>query len=448
MRFSTVKRLLNDGREHFWNGFNPVGEKLRESVPPALRFWLKFKREQLLAKWRKELRQDHSKQDGLPPARAVNNRPGLNVIVFDDRIPAPDWDAGSARMFLILKSLTKLSRPVFISMGQFQRPEYEQQLTKEGVEIAPWIDYQRLLKSRRFQVALLSRADVAGALLRSVKRAAPGIKTIFDTVDIAFLRLEREYQLTGSHKVAQAARRYKKLETRLARSCDQVWCVTAEDGAALAREAPSARLEIIPTIHPLQDRGKSFTARQGLVFIGNFLHRPNTDAIHYFMQEIYPLVREAIPAVTLFIVGDHALPELAAYASNEVTITGYVADVDPIFQSCRVFIAPLRFGSGIKGKIGQALSYGLPVVTTPIGAEGMSLENGSEAIIADGIREFASALISVYKDEALWQRLSDRGYRHIARYFTPQVVEEKIHQAIKSLCDLSETDQSTARTRG
>jgi glycosyltransferase involved in cell wall biosynthesis len=303
------------------------------------------------------------------------------------------------------------------------------------VEVAPWVDYQRLLKERRFQVALLSRPEVASALLRSVKRAAPGIKTIYDTVDIAFLRLEREYQLTGSDEVARTARRYKKLETRLARECDQVWCVTADDRATLAHEVPSARFNIIPNIHPLQDRGKIFAERQGLVFIGNFLHRPNTDAIHYFMQEIYPLVREAIPAVTLFIVGEHALPELAVYASSEVTITGYVADVDPIFQSCRVFIAPLRFGAGMKGKVGQALSYGLPVITTPIGAEGMNLENGSEAIIADGARDFAAALISVYNDSALWQRLSDRGYSHVRRHLTPEVVERKVHHAIKTLCD-------------
>lgn len=448
MRFSTVKKLLHHGRERIWNGFNPLGETLRETMPLALKFWLKLKREQLLAKWREALRRDHSEQDGLPPARHLDNPPGLNVIVFDDHVPAPDQDSGSARMFLILKSLVKLGQPVFISLSKLRRPEYERILNQAGVEIVPWIDYKRVLKRRRFQAALFSRPDVAGALLPSIKKTAPQIKTIYDTVDIVFLRLEREYQLTGSERVAHAARRYKTLEPRLARECDQVWCVTADDRAALALEAPSARFKIIPNIHPLQDRGKSFAARQGLLFIGNFLHRPNTDAIHYFMQEIYSLVREAIPSVALFIVGDHAPPEIAAYASNEVTITGYVADVDPIFHSCRVFIAPLRFGAGMKGKIGQALSYGLPVVTTSVGAEGMGLENGSEALITDGAREFAAALISVYEDEALWQRLSDRGYSHVARHFTPEVVEKKIHHAIKALCDLSETDQSTVRTRG
>jgi glycosyltransferase involved in cell wall biosynthesis len=435
MKLSTVKKPLHHRREHIWSPFNRVGEKLRDALPPALGFWLKFKREQFLAKWRQVRRRDHFEQDTFPQASAVDHGHGLHVIVFDDLIPAPDRDSGSARMFLILKSLVKLGQPVFISLSKLRRPEYERMLNQAGVETVPWIDYKRVLKRRRFQAALFSRPDVAAALLSSIKRTAPRIKTIYDTVDIVFLRLERECHMIGDEQVAQLARRYKKLETRLARSCDQVWCVTLEDQAALAQEAPSARFEIIPNIHPLQDRGKNFAARQGLVFIGNFLHRPNEDAVHYFMQEIYPLLQEALPGVKLFIVGSDAPPAIAAYGSEDVTVTGYVPDVDPIFHGCRVFIAPLRFGAGMKGKIGQALSYGLPVVTTSVGAEGMGLENGSEALIADGAREFAEALISVYKDTALWQRLSDYGYSHIARHFTPQVVEEKIHQAIQTICN-------------
>lgn len=439
MKLSTVKKPLHHRREHVWSPFNRMGERLRDALPPALGFWLKFKREQFLTKWRKVRRRDHFEHDTFPQASAVDNGHGLHVIVFDDLIPAPDRDSGSARMFLILKSLVKLGQPVFISLSKLRRPEYERMLNQAGVETVPWIDYKRVLKQRRFQVALFSRPEVAGALLSSIKRIAPRIKTIFDTVDIVFLRLERECEMIGDEQVAQRARRYKKLETRLARSCDQVWCVTPEDQAALAQQAPSARFEIIPNIHPLQDRGKNFAARQGLVFIGNFLHRPNEDAVHYFMQEIYPLVQEALPGVKLFIVGSYAPPAIAAYGSEDVIVTGYVPDVDPIFHSCRVFIAPLRFGAGMKGKIGQALSYGLPVVTTAVGAEGMGLENGSEALIADGAREFAEALISVYKDAVLWQRLSDYGYGHIERHFTPQVVEEKIHQAIQTICNLNET---------
>jgi glycosyltransferase involved in cell wall biosynthesis len=342
-------------------------------------------------------------------------------------------------MFSILKSLVKLGQPAFISLSKLRQPEYERMLNEAGVEVVSWTDYRKVLKRRPFQVALFSRPDVAGALLSSIKRTSPGIKTIYDTVDVAFLRLEREYRVVADKHFARLARRYKKLETRLARSCDQVWCVTPEDQFALSQEVPSAKFEIIPNIHPLQDRGESFVARRGLVFIGNFLHRPNEDAVHFFMREIYPIVREAVPGVTISIVGSDPTSAITAYGSENVTVTGYVPDVNPIFHSCRVFVAPLRFGAGMKGKIGQALSYGVPVVTTSVGAEGMGLVHGREALIADKAEDFAEALISVYNDAALWQRLSDQGVSHIARHFTPPVVEEKIHQAIQTLCSSDES---------
>jgi len=407
--------------------FTRIGEKLRGALPPATWFWLRFQRAQLMRKLRRADPQQR-------PVALAKKPPGnLNVIVFDALVPMPDRDAGSARMALILKALTELGKPAIISLSNLRLPEYEESLRKEGVEVASWVDYRRVLTSRHFQVAILSRPNVAGALLPSLKRIAPTIKIIFDTVDIAFVRLEREYRLTGDRKIARAALRQKNLETRLARACDLVWCVTAQDQTALAAEVPAAQFEIVPTIHPLQDRGAGFEERQGLVFIGNFLHRPNTDAVHYFMREIYPLVHEQIPEIKLFIIGDHAPPELQHYASDAVKLTGYVADVDSILHNCRAMIAPLRFGSGMKGKIGQALSYGLPVVTTSIGAEGMGLDTGREVMIADAAREFAAALIRLYQDATLWQKLSDNGYNHIARYFTPEVVTETIRQSITSL---------------
>lgn len=391
-------------------------------------------REKFHAKWREVLERDHHPFDPAMAARAANRKRGPRVLIIDDRFPAPDRDAGSARMALILKSLASLGQCTFISAGNLRRPESERRLRSEGIEIAPLIDYKRLLKERRFDVALLSRPDVARGLLRLIRRSAPGIKIIFDTVDVSFVRLEREYQLTGNKKTAREARRYKRLEARLAQSSDQVWCVTAEDEAALAREAPKASFAIIPTIHPLQDRGKSFAQREGLIFIGNYLHRPNVDAVHYFMKEIYPTVQEALPGVKVSIVGDNAPPEFAAYDNDDVAVIGYLADVDPLFQSCRVFIAPLRFGSGMKGKIGQALSYGLPVVTTSTGAEGMGLENGREALIANEANEFAAAVLNLYNDGALWQQLSDNGSQHIAQHYTPEIVEEKIRLSINALC--------------
>lgn len=391
-------------------------------------------RQKFREKWAEVLKRDHLEQDSSKLEQAANRQPGLRILVCDDRVPAPDRDAGGARMFLVLQSLLKLGPTVFISMSDFQRPEHEQALRRIGVETAPWSRYQQLLKGRRFNIALLSRPEVAAGLLPPIRKASRSTKIIFDTVDISFIRLGRESRLTGDKSIAAAAARYQKLEGQLAREVDQVWCVTGEDVAALAPLAPEAHFEIVPTIHPLQSRGKGFAERDGLVFIGNYLHHPNEDAMHYFVRDVLPLVLARHPKIKVFIAGDNPSPELRAFASDDVMVTGYVRDVDELFHNCRVFVAPLRFGSGIKGKIGQALSYGVPVVTTSIGAEGMGFENGREAIVADSAQEFANAVCRVYQDAEIWQRLSDNGYEHVRRNFTPAVVEEKIHRAVLRCC--------------
>ena len=357
----------------------------------------------------------------------------MQILVVDDLIPAPDQDAGSARMFMILKSLVKLGKVVFISLAGVPRPQYEELLKNEGVEVQPWQVYGQLLKQRRFDVAVLSRPDVAAAVLAITKKALPQCKVVFDTVDIAFLRLQREFEITGKETAARSARKFKKLEKQLAQTADQVWCATAEDARTLAQEVPTASFEVIPTIHPLQDRGEEFTQRCGLVFIGGFLHRPNEDAVRFFMREVFPLIQSEIADVEISIVGANPPDNILAYQSANVRVSGYVPDIEPLFTSCRVFVAPLRFGAGMKGKIGQALSYGVPVVTTSIGAEGIGLTNGHDAMIADDPAEFARAVVTVYQNAEVWQRLSDNGYKRVADNFAPEVVEKTIHQTIERL---------------
>ena len=404
-----------------------ITQKINKALPPSLKLPLKALVARLTGTRRRVA------ADAVSFDRAGIETSGLQILVCDDHVPTPDRDAGSARMFLVLKSLSKLGHPLFISMSGLRQPDYEEELRKEGVETAFWADYKQLLRKRSFDVALLSRPDVAEALLRTIRKTSPSTQIIFDTVDIYSIRLGREYKLTGDKKIAAEAKRYQRLEGRLARECDQVWCVTREDQAALRPLAPAARFEIVPTIHPLQERGKDFAERHGAVFIGNYLHRPNEDAIHYFVREVLPLVQAACAGFKLFIVGDHAPQQIRDYASDVVIVTGYLPEVAEIFHSCRVFVAPLRFGSGMKGKIGQALSYGVPVVTTSVGAEGMELENGRQALIADSAPVFAEAVIDLNRDADLWQRLSDNGFEHVRRNFTPEVVEEKIRRAVMNL---------------
>ncbi|CAN5680649.1 hypothetical protein BH18ACI4_BH18ACI4_14590 [soil metagenome] len=387
-------------------------------------------RKKFAEKWSNVLDKQVEYNLALAP-QAANRKRGPQIIVFDDRVPTPDRDAGSARIVNILKLLARIGKPVFIPMKPLL--ESEQFLWREGIETANVFDYVRLVKNRSFRVAILTRPEVATGLLRSIRRADRKTKIIFDMVDAHFVRLGREHEITGIQKLAVAARRSKARELALARASDQVWCASEADKKAVSVAVAEERLVVIPTIHALQDRGEQPEEREGLLFIGHLSHRPNSDAVNYFMREIHPLIKQRLPSVPFYVVGSGAPPEIEAYDSVTVKVMGYVPDINPLLKSVRVFVAPLRFGAGVNGKIGEALSYGVPVVTTSIGAEGIGLTSGENAMIANDPEEFADSVIRLYRDEDLWRRLSESGYNHIENHFTPQIVGQKIENALKVL---------------
>jgi glycosyltransferase involved in cell wall biosynthesis len=259
-----------------------------------------------------------------------------------------------------------------------------------------------------------------------------GLRLVFDMVDAHFLRFAREHEVTKDPQVAAQAAHYRKLETKLARMSDLIWCNSTEDKRAVAELAPGRRIEVIPTIHEQHARGLTFDERRGLLFIGNLAHRPNSDGVLYFLREVYPLIRRALPEIELDIIGDNPA-EIAAYADKDVRVHGYVPDVTAFWQTRRVFVAPLRYGAGVKGKIGEALAHGLPVVTTTVGAEGMGLGHNESALITDTPQDFVAGVVELYSQRDLWQRIADNGYAHIAAHFTPTVVAHVIDDSLRAL---------------
>ena len=133
-----------------------------------------------------------------------------------------------------------------------------------------------------------------------------------------------------------------------------------------------------------------------------------------------------LPEVKLLIVGSDMPSEIAALASPQVITAGYVPDVVPCFETSRVFVAPLRHGAGMKGKIGQSLGFGLPVVTTSVGAEGIGLRDGESAFVRDDPQEFANAVVALYTSPDTWRRVSATGRALIDERFSQRRVAREI----------------------
>ncbi|MDQ6652299.1 MAG: glycosyltransferase [Acidobacteriota bacterium] len=389
-------------------------------------------REKFVEKWRDQLEREHLAEDLKRLEEASNRDRALpRIVVFDERIPSPDRDAGSGRMFIILKTLAKWAHVIFVPFNRPQGQGYEAALWFEGIETADTVDYRRLLKDMRVTAAIVSRPAMAEALIHRIRRANPQVKIVFDMVDSHFIRFEREYQITGDVQTLKKAQRYRKLERRMGQRSDLIWCASEEDRQTMEREVPGRRIEVVPTIHELRDRGRAFEERKDLLFIGNLAHRPNGDAILFFMREIYPHLTQTLPNVKLDIIGENVSDDISAFNSENVRIRGYVQDVKPYLRGCRIFIAPLRFGAGIKGKVGEAMSYGLPVVTTSIGAEGFGLKHGVEVMIADDPASFAAAVTLLYFGKELWESLAQNSRLVIEKHFIPEVVAESINSSLQ-----------------
>src|SRR4029434_1265252 len=181
-----------------------------------------------------------------------------------------------------------------------------------------------------------------------------------------------------------------------------------------------------------------FALRRGWLFIGSFQHRPNIDAVLFFLQTIYPLVTEHLRDAKFYIIGDKAPPEIVALATERVVVAGLQRDVRPFFESVKLSVAPLRFGAGVKGKINQSMGFGVPVVATSLAVEGMALTDHEDVLVADEPEDFAHALIQLYESDELWNRLSQSGIRKTKALYSTDAARERLravfsHQHLKSL---------------
>lgn len=384
-------------------------------------------------KWREVLEREHLPRSNENIDRAANRQKGLQILVCDETVPVTTKDSGSVRMFELLKLLTKHGRVTFSPLAVLDEPEHADNLHQIGIQIVYYSDLKELLAKQKLDVAILSRPLVAKELMSFVRRHSPQTKIIYDTVDLYFLRLEREFKINNNPGSQKEAAQYKRLETRFAKEADQIWCVTDNDRDSLLSVSPKAKIQIIPNVHTTQNIGLSFAEREGLLFVGGFAHRPNVDAMLYYKEQILSHLSRLLPNVKLHVVGSHPSQKIWELNSNNINVLGFVPDLEPLLNGCRVFVCPLRYGAGMKGKLGQALSHGLPVVTTSTGAEGMGLTHKDQVLIEDDPEKFAALVAQVYQDENLWSTLSANGKHYIETNFSPKSTEEKLLFALKEL---------------
>ena len=376
-----------------------------------------------LARWRDTLATHPAAGSDL--RRAIEHRARKRVLVIDACTPMPDRDSGSLRMFNLLRLLREEGHAVtFFADNLKHDGVYTQALQQLGVQVwwSPWLrDVPRWFAEHGhdFDLIIGSRHYVAGNYLLLARKLAPQARFVFDTVDLHYLREQREAELSGDPGQQRSAQQTRARELRLVREADLTLVVSPVEQALLAREVPGARVEILSNVHRASAAQAGFRERRDLLFVGGYRHPPNADAAVWLAREIYPLIRARRPDIALHLIGSDATAEILALRDIDgVRVHGHVPDLAPYMDGCRIGLAPLRYGAGVKGKINLSMAHGQPVVATAAAVEGMHLRAGIDVLVADEPLAFAATVLRLYDDRALWETLARNGLANLEQHFS------------------------------
>ncbi len=386
------------------------------------------------AKWAQVLA-DHP-APGSVPTPALLHRRQRQVLILDELVPQPDRDSGSLRQYnLIRMLLAEGAHVVFVPTRREHGGAATEALQKLGVEVwyAPYLEgVGTWLRQHgpRFAVAMMVRHHVASECLPLLRRYAPQARRVFDTVDLHYLRERRGAELAGDAGLLRNAERTRTRELAVMAGSDITVLVSDAERAQLQVDAPAVRVELISNLHEVAGAGAPWSARRDLVFVGGFRHPPNVDAMQWFIGDVFARIRAQLPEVRFHCIGADVPPVVQALAARQpgVEIHGFVPVVTPYMDEVRIAVAPLRFGAGVKGKVNLSMAHGQPVVATTCAVEGMHLRDGDDVLIGDDADAFAAAVVRLYRDEALWQRLSVAGLRNVQQHFSLDAAQATVRR--------------------
>ncbi len=369
----------------------------------------------------------------------------MRILAAGREYPAFDRESGGKRIYDTLRILVEGGHTVsYFALQPQEDPRYRQVLAQAGVFVGSGgvTLLARWLGECDFDVALLFFWDVAETVMPLVRVHSVTTKVIVDSIDLHFLRGAREISAGDNASAASGCfdRRFSDLmrrELNTYAAADQV-IVVSEKERAILEDYLGKR----PRVSVVRDTQEPFTGpirqdeRKGILFVGNFWHRPNRDAIEFLMSDIVPRIQAKIlESDPINIIGnalDDQIRRLAG-TSSSVRCHGWVPDTLPFLHCAKLSVAPLRFGAGTKRKLIESFAAGTPAVATPIAAEGLEIKHGREVLIADSAAEFTSSIELLITDRDLRRRLSANALKFVAKHHGRDVVAKQLAH----VCDVA-----------
>ena len=355
------------------------------------------------------------------------------ILVMDEGYPEYDRHAGGRSVFQFIRTFVSMGLCVKFCALFAAGPEepYHAALCDMGVEVLGREEAERMLYRGAFlDYVLFSRPGVIRHFMTRPLMAR-GAGVFYYGHDAHFLRMERERLLSGTPEKADVEA-MKRLETAIVSSVDVAWYPSEEEAALFRSLAPGAEVRALtPYMYDVSSMPEhaGFEQSDGLVFVGSS-HGPNLDGLLWFVREVLPLIRERVPGVTLHVVGSGDFEKERELVSPAVRLEGRLDEksLADLYRRMKVSVAPLRFGAGVKGKVVEALYYGVPVVTTAAGAEGMAAT--PLMTVSDDARAMADAVADLCLNEERWNGLRALYAPYLEEHFSERKAEEEFRRFI------------------
>jgi GT2 family glycosyltransferase len=339
------------------------------------------------------------------------------ALVLDAETPRPDIDAGSYAAIQEMRMLQALGyKCTFVAQNVAWMGRYTETLQRMGIECiyAPFaLSMDEVIETRgtEFDLVYVTRYYIAKESIEKIRRFARKAKIVLMNADLHFLRELRAALHRNSDDALTKATETREDELAVMRKVDLVLTYTeVEKAVILSHNLASTKVARCPWVCATVSDVTPFHLRTDLAFLGGFQHPPNIEAVTWFVEHVLPGLKAVAPEIRLRIYGSNIPQTLVdlALAHPQLLIEGWVADVASVYTSCRVFIAPLQSGAGIKGKVIGALAHGLPCVLSTLAAEGIPIGDRVQAAIADKPEAWIERILEIYNSESAWSAMSKK----------------------------------------
>jgi len=373
-------------------------------------------------------------QPDLEKDRGIKGR----ILFIDYTTPREDQDAGSYAALREIELVQSLGYKVtFFPMNLYHYGDYTDELMRNGVEVitSPFCSSLTgflLERATEFDAAYITRYVVASEAVPLIREYSPKTRILFNNADLHFLRELRSAVVNQDEQKLAAMRTTREQELDVVKRVDLVLSYNEVEHAVITSHT-DGQVKVMKcpwvvsppaTIAPLSER-------KDLCFLANFDHYPNVEGLKWFCKDVMPMLAEH--HLRLMVYGSNLGDAIKELANEWVVPVGHVHDVGEAYQKHRVFVAPLLSGAGVKGKVVSAMAYGIPLVLTPIAAEGIGLRHGFDCLLARTPEQWVSSIVSLCTQHDRWQALSTASRDYAFSHFSFAEGKQRMKEALEAV---------------